>query len=345
VTDAGTGTSGAESTPGPGRKRGRQSDHQSSPDRPPGPPPAFLEELAAAFRRLRPQGTDRWNFSDAFGRLEKVSVPDPPPPPPPPPPASKGAVRDAADRHVLSRIEPWIAARAATAAGDATREELGKGLGAVREGFAAVVEALRFVAARVEDLEGRRDRRNDPVDGLAWLVEPPATDEWTATAVEWIGAAEGPVVVGECGSGALALALAEAGAVVRVAEPRGAVAWGAGEAGLDVHVGPVGELVGSCPSGSLGGIVLAGVVDRVPVDEQVGLLATATDRLAAGGALMIIGTRPAVVDERWGTVARDLVPGRPLHPETWEVLLARAGYADVGTVVGTGSTYVVRGRR
>jgi hypothetical protein len=60
---------------------------------------------------------------------------------------------------------------------------------------------------------------------------------------------------------------------------------------------------------------------------------------------MIIGTRPAVVEEEWDAVARDLVPGRPLHPETWEMLLARAGYVDVTTVVGTGSTYAVRGRQ
>jgi hypothetical protein len=309
------------------------------------PPPGFLAELGAAFRRHRPQGTARWNFSDAFTRLEKVAVPDPPSAPSPPPPVQRGAVREAADRHVLSRIEPWIAARAASAAGDATREELRKGLGAVREGFAAVVEALRFLAARVEDLEGRRDRRDHPVDGMAWLVEPPATDEWAATAVEWMGASAGPVVVGECGSGAVARALAGAGASVRAAEPRGAVAWEAGEIGLDVHVGSVRELLESFPSGSLGGVVLAGVVDRMPVDEQVGLLATATDRLDGGGALMVIGTRPEAVDERWGVVARDLVSGRPLHSETWEVLLARAGYTEVGTVIGTGSTYVVRGRR
>ncbi|HEX4081855.1 MAG TPA: hypothetical protein VHX40_02740, partial [Acidimicrobiales bacterium] len=163
----------------------------------------------------------------------------------------RGAVREAADRHLLSRIEPWIAARAATAAGDATREELRKGLGAVREGFAAMVEALRFLAARVEDLEGRRDRRDDPVDGLAWLVEPPATDEWAAAAVEWMGAVGGPVVVGECGRG-VARSLADAGVSVRVAEPRGAVAWGAAEAGLDVHVGSVRELLESLPSGSIG---------------------------------------------------------------------------------------------
>ncbi len=334
MTDVGTGTSGAQSTPDPDRK----SESTLAPS------PAFLADLAAAFRRLRPQGTDRWNFSAAFGRLEEVAVPDPPPPPPPPPPAPRGAVREAADRHVLSRVEPWIATRAAAAAGEATREELRKGLGAVRDGFTAAVEALRFLAARVEALEGRRDRRDDPVDGMAWLVEPPATDEWAVAAVEWLGSAPGPVVVGECGA-AVARALADAGVSVRVAEPRGAVAWGAGEAGLEVHVGSVGELLESVPAGSLGGVVLAGVVDRVPVDEQVGLLATATDRLGDGGALLVVGTHPAAVEEEWDAVARDLVPGRPLHPETWVVLLTRAGYADVEVAAGTGRTYVVRGRR
>ena len=312
----------------------------------PSPPsPAFLEDLAAAFRRLRPQGTDRWNFSAAFGRLEKVDRAGPPAAATAAAPAPRGAVREAADRHLLSRIEPWIAARAATAAGDATREELRKGLGAVREGFAAMVEALRFLAARVEELEGRRDRRDNPVDGMAWLVEPPATDEWAAAAVEWMGTAGGPVVVGECG---------RRSGPARWPAPACRSGWpsrGARWRGARRRRGStsMSDRSASCssplPSGSLGGVVLAGVVDRVPVDEQVDLLATATDRLGDGGAVMIIGTRPEVVAEAWDAVARDLVPGRPLHPATWEMLLARAGYVDVATVVGAGSTYAVRGRR
>ena len=47
-------------------------------------------------------------------------------------PTPRGAVREAADRHLLSRIEPWIAARAATAAGDADAGGAAQGLGCGR---------------------------------------------------------------------------------------------------------------------------------------------------------------------------------------------------------------------
>jgi hypothetical protein len=71
------------------------------------------------------------------------------------------------------------------------------------------------------------------------------------------------------------------------------------------------------------------VVDRLPVEELVALVETAVERLAAGAPLVVVGTRPETADG-WDPVARDLLPGRPLHPETWEVLLARAGFVEVG---------------
>ena len=83
----------------------------------------------------------------------------------------------------------------------------------------------------------------------------------------------------------------------------------------------------------------------MPVDEQVDLLATATDRLGDGGAVMIIGTRPEVVAGAWTRWPATSYRDARSHPATWEMLLARAGYVDVATVVGAGSTYAVRGRR
>ena len=134
---------------------------------------------------------------------------------------------------------------------------------------------------------------------------------------------------------------------VRGAEPRGAVAWEAAQKGLEVHVGSVAELLESLPTGSLGGMVLAGVSDRAPVEELVELLEVATDRLVPGGPLVVVGTRPEAVVEGWRAVARDLLPGRPLHPETWELLLDRAGYSDTGRLgpIDGGITYAVRGRK
>ncbi|HVX22277.1 MAG TPA: hypothetical protein VHB02_13075 [Acidimicrobiales bacterium] len=353
-----------------------------------GPPPAFLEELAAAFRRLSPQGTAGWNFSDAFGRLERVrddlTADRAGPSPAGTATATSGEPGDATagrvqrggpgigpggagpagagpdgdggpERGARPRIPPhrnprvlaeaWLDTRIRFLAEGAVRRLLPPEL--AHESVSATVEALRFLSARVQQLEDAAAARNRPVDGLAWLVDPPALDRWAGPAVAWFGPATGPVVVGECGAGELAVALAGAGLTVRGAEPRGAVAWRAAEAGVDVHVGEVLDLLRSVPAGSLGGLVLAGVVDRVPLDQQLQLLATGTERLAPAAPVLVVGTRPDAVADGWAAVARDLLPGRPLHPETWRLLLERAGYTDVDVVQNDDApgTYGVRGRR
>lgn len=362
--------------PSPGREL-------PDPDTPPAPPPGFLAELAEAFRRRRPQGTARWNFSDAFTRLEqRFGATQPDALPPTATAASTGTAAGSpvaepshsllhrlGDRYVAARLRPWIEEWAAAAAQAATEQALAEGLArieeALAEGFDATVEAFRFLGARVEAMEDAALRRRDPVDAVAWLAPPPALGEWSGPVVEWVGGVHpaGEVLHGECGDGALVVALAEAGMAVRGAEPRGAVAWQAAERGVDVHVGPVAELLGSLPAGSLGGLVLSGVVDRAPLEELVALLDAATERLAAGAPLVIVGTRPEAVATGWDAVARDLLPGRPLHPETWELLLTRAGYVEVGRLgagpAGGGGergsgrdgtaadvgTYAVKGRR
>jgi len=354
-----------------------------------GPPAAFLDELAAAFRRLSPQGSADWNFSDAFGRLEAAqgdldreaaaSKPDGGDPGASGADAGGGPPSPAADEaggHSRSRVpanrnprvlaEAWLDSRIRSGAEDAARRVIA--VGPVHESVAATVEAFRFLAARVQRLEDAAARGTAPIDGLAWLVDPPPLDRWVDQAVLWLtdpgpggagpdgdgghgsivdGDGIGPVVVAECGTGELAVALGGAGLAVRAAEPRGTVAWQAAEAGVDVHVGQAAELLEAAPLGSLGGVVLAGVIDRVSLDQQVQLLALATDRLATGAPLLVVGTRPDAAVYGWPAVARDLVPGRPLHPETWQLLLDRAGYTDVAVVdnAAAGDTYAVRGRR
>ena len=98
------------------------------------------------------------------------------------------------------------------------------------------------------------------------------------------------MVHGECGDGELALALMAAGLPCG-AEPRRAVAWRAAERGVDVHLGPVPRSCWpSVPAGTLGGVVLSGVVDRLTVEDLVALLALATDRLGEGAPLVVVGT-------------------------------------------------------
>ncbi len=341
----------------------------TAPERPPEPggtghgepPTGFFAELSEAFRRHRPQGSARWNFSDAFGRLEALFGAGRTPPGDGPSaaatvaqsPETAGQPTSFAhrlfDRTVADRLQRWIDERAAEAARGAAEEALAEGLASVAGGFDATIEAFRFLAARVEGLEDSAAARRDPVDGMAWLVPPPALGGWAEPVSRWVAAnrAEGVIVHGECGDGSLTAALAALGMAVRGAEPRGAVAWDAAGLGVDVHVGPVGELLDSVGPGSLGGLVLSGVVDRLALDDLVALLETATDRLGEGGGLVVISASPAVPATGWDAVARDLVPGRPLHPETWALLLGRAGFEEVGPLEGPGGspTYAVTGRR
>ncbi|MGP8059894.1 MAG: hypothetical protein ACLP9C_09685 [Acidimicrobiales bacterium] len=346
---------------------GTPPEDQGEPSGPGGPARAvpsaeFLEELAESFRRLRPQGTPRWNFAAAFTQLEQTFGAEPLGLPeagatdretgavagPPEPAPGQRAVRRAADP-IISRVQPWIEARAAAAAAQATRDALAEGTGRVEAGFDATVEALRFLAARVEALEDAAARRTAAIEGSAWLRPPPALDHWAAPVARLLaGAPAGPLVHGECGDGAFAAALCEAGLDVSGCEPRGSLAWLAAARGLTVHVGPVPEYLAGRGAGSLSGLVLSGLVDRLALEDQVALVDLAADRLGADGRLVLIGSRPEVTATGSDAVARDLLPGRPLHPETWSLLLERAGFKGVGelNVAGGGpsDTVAVTGR-
>ena len=176
----------------------------------PVPPPEFLAELAEAFRRLRPQGSAEWNFSDAFTRLETQfgsgrgavqGLPVRPGSAPAAPPSEgRGATgwcrpawpigcstgRWPTDCSAGSTSAPTAAARRAT------EEALAEGLAGVAGGFDATVEAFRFLAARVEGLEDAAGtRRASAVDGVAWLVPPPALSTGPAPVARGVGVRPG----------------------------------------------------------------------------------------------------------------------------------------------------------
>jgi hypothetical protein len=315
---------------------------------------AFLGELTGSFRRLRPQGTLRWNFSDAWVRLERSlarlreNLDEPAAGPGAGAAGGDSGRTGRARATAVAAVERARAARRALlepdrppAADDARWREL-------TESLDAALEAFRYLTARVEVLEDEAERRRRPIDGLDWLVAPPVLGEWVGPVSERLAsAADGPVLHAECGAGELALGLSGARPVEGV-EPRSTIAWTATERGLRVHPRPVQDhLAGLRPAG-LGALVLSGVVDRLAPDELLGLVDLATGRLAHGGALVVIGTDPSA-PRLVGPAADDLLPGRPLHAETWLLLLERAGYADVGPLgpptPTAGSTFAVGGLR
>ncbi|MHB8219945.1 MAG: hypothetical protein ACYDHU_06435 [Acidimicrobiales bacterium] len=327
------------------------------------PPPAgFFPGLAAAFRRHRPQGSLRWNFSGAFTELEKRFARSPAAAEHPAATGTADAgtadagtgrrvVHNAVERHVLERLKPWVVTQAHAVASRVVADALVDPVRRFDEGLASTVEAFRFLAARVEAVESDTELRRSPVEGTAWLAPVTQLTTRTEPIVAWLLAhrQDGPVVHAECGDGGLVAALLTAGIPAIGIEPRGSVAWTAAERQVDVRIGPVHAVMEELADTRMGGAVLSGVVDRLPVEELVGLLALVTGRVGPGAPVVVVGTSPEAARNLWGPVAWDLLPGRPLHPETWELLLDRGGYEDVGRLDdGAGAdsaVFMVKGRR
>jgi len=277
--------------------------------------------LRAAFTRLAPQGSDAWNFGAAFTHLGDRYGPYHP---------GASALSDAMEstaRPTARRPGPLERLRPARDRGrrpaDAEKTELDEAMG-------HVVEAFRFLSARVATLEARLAAEDGPVDGAAWLVPARELGSWTGpVAAHLLARTPGGVIVhADCGEGALLRALSARGAAAHGVEPRGAVALRALEDGCTVTIGEASEDLAGRAAGSLGGIVLSGVVDRLPLHGLLPLLSDCRRTLAHDAPLVVV-SEPAAATVLREAPAADLVAGRPLHEATWELLLARTGFAEV----------------
>ncbi len=298
---------------------------------------AAAAALRDAFTRLQPQGSDPWNFLAAFTHLGDRYGPYHPG-------ASGtsdliGSDKTRAGRRGgrLERIR-GVAGRGPVPDGAKTELE---------EAMAQVVEAFRFLSARVETLEARLAAQDHPIDGAAWLVPARELGAWVEPiAAHLLGRTPGGEVVhADCGEGTLVAAIAAAGTPVQGVEPRGGVALHALEHGCRVAIREAHEDLSARPQGSLGGVVLSGVVDRLPVSGLVPLLAQCRRTLALRAPLVVVA-EPAGTDWTWEPPASELLDGRPLHVVTWEVLLQRAGFTGVAqmaapTAVGEDSRLVL----
>ena len=207
----------------------------------------------------------------------------------------------------------------------------------VEDAMSHVVEAFRFLHARVSTLEARLGTEDVPLDGAAWLAPARELSGWVEPLVSLITARSpgGEVLHADCGEGALIRALTQNGVTAIGVEPRGGVALRALERGGDVTISEVAEYLPQRPSASLGGLVLSGVVDRLPLHAILPLLADSRRALGAGAPIVIV-SEPAEHPSDVPT-STDMVDGADLHLETWELLLDRSGFADVAPMsAGTG---------
>ena len=151
---------------------------------------------------------------------------------------------------------------------------------------------------------------------LAWVLE-----RLSAAPPEEAREVPGLVLHAECGDGRVVEALAARGLDARGADPRSPV-----RADGDTRIVAAGalEYLGATLSGTLDGLLLTGVVDRLRPGEGRALAQLAARCLAPGGVVVLVSARPEAV-VALDPVAADLAHRRPLHPVTWCHLLARHG--------------------
>lgn len=298
---------------------------------------AAAEALRAAFIRLRPQGGDAWNFLGAFTHLGDRYGPYQP--------GASDLSRqmeayeagpDGAGASWKRRLLQKARAVGGGAGPGAGPAGTTGGKSELEEAMAQVVEAFRFLSARVRTLEERLAHEDRPIEGAAWLVPAQELESWVEPVVAHIVATTpgGEVLHGDCGEGDLLGALERAGVVARGVEPRGAIALGALEQGRAVVLIEVADELAAQPPATLGGLVLSGVVDRLPLHALVSLLAAARRALALGAPLIVVASDPEQ-DGSWAEdVAQDVIAPRPLQAETWELLLRRAGFVSVAPLEG-----------
>lgn len=200
---------------------------------------------------------------------------------------------------------------------------------------------LRYLADQINALTGiltrfahRVDARLRVVeealdlDALDELIDPPEP----STAVIAAVAAQidtGPVVVCTCGTGSLVAALDPA-LVPHGIDPRPERLVEASRAGHDVRSGDPIEHLRGLPAGSVGTVVLTGIVEQLALGPARRLLELARRAVGEGGRLIVVAADPG----RRDTVNRDLLVGRGLAPATWAHLARRRG--DQVGLVDTG---------
>lgn len=197
------------------------------------------------------------------------------------------------------------------------------------------VRALRSLAERTTRLEEQLAQwRPAEDDGRDRPPDAPDLAVWQELVVGHLKGTVGRVLHVECGSGALVRAMRDAGVDAYGVDPRGPLVDAAVAAGLEAWADDPLAHLGAVADGGLGGLVLSGCVDRLPLGRQRLLVEQAAVKLAPGGRLVLLAVNP----EQWMSAVPalevDLAPGRPLHATTWAHLLGRQRFGDIATSAG-----------
>lgn len=184
--------------------------------------------------------------------------------------------------------------------------------------------------------------------GLTYPAPAVETSWWQPLAVDHLAGVTGRVLHAECGTGALLGALVEAGNDAYGVDPAPGLAAASGPTAspeLEVWTDSASAHLGAVSDGGLGGLVLSGCVDRLPVPQLRGLAALAHAKLDSGGRLVLASATPEAWEEMLPAPAVELAGGRPLHPQSWTHLLQSAGFEVAGTKTALRSFAIAAVRR
>jgi hypothetical protein len=282
-------------------------------------PPGFEREMDALFARFAPPEVST-DFDGALERSEELVLLEP---------VIPVASRNPAFRLVKTVIAKFIGFYHAWLSQQITAIAV------------AVNNALRLLGKRVTELEHITGEVARARAAGARLPAPRDDDAWRDAVLEALRGCPGRVAVVECGRGELLATLADAGLDAYGIEPHRDIADVALGRGLEVRVDAAHAHLQGVGEHALDAIVLRAVVERVTLGELLQLVEMAGSRLGDGGRLVICSVHP----DAWGrgeTAAEgDLLPGHPLRPETWKLLLPEQGFADAQVVDAGGDAYVV----
>ena len=131
-----------------------------------------------------------------------------------------------------------------------------------------------------------------------------------------------------CGRGEFLDLLRDAGIRARGLDLNHEMVETARARGLDVVESDALRYLQGLPSGALGGLFAAQVVEHLAPDYLLALLDAAADKIRPGGLLVLETINPACWLAFFQSYIRDITHVRPLHPETLQFLARASGFHD-----------------
>ena len=203
--------------------------------------------------------------------------------------------------------------------------------------------ATRLMETRLRALEAG-ERSTPLVDAELSRIEPGSAEESEVAAMrDALAGCSGQVLLIDAGRDDLAAKLHGVGDLVGVAsEPRAVVRCRA--LGVPAVLADPVEHLRSLAPGSLGAVVLRGIVERSDPEACLALADLCSRVVASSGRLVVVSPDPVAWSRGEASIGADLAGCRPLAASTWRHLLRTRGFDDVSTV-DCGASYCVVARR